>query len=102
MRILKTLICNYRIPVCALVILLLVPAVGLAEKPNVLFIAIDDLRPELGCYGSPIAVTPNMDKLAAEGLLFNRAYCQQAICRPSRASLMTGTRPETTLSLIHI
>ena len=96
MRILKTLICNYRIPVCALVILLLVPAVGLAEKPNVLFIAIDDLRPELGCYGSPIAVTPNMDKLAAEGLLFNRAYCQQAICRPSRASLMTGTRPETT------
>lgn len=67
-----------------------------AQQPNVLFIAIDDLRPELGCYGSPIAKTPTMDKIASQGLLFNRAYCQQAICRPSRASLMTGTRPETT------
>ena len=66
-----------------------------SKKPNVLFIAIDDLRPELGCYGSPIAVTPNIDKLASQGLLFNRAYCQQAICSPSRASLMTGARPET-------
>ncbi|MEM9259538.1 MAG: sulfatase, partial [Bacteroidota bacterium] len=66
------------------------------EKPNVLFIAIDDLRPELGCYGSPIAVTPNLDKLASQGLRFNRAYCQQAICSPSRASIMTGARPEST------
>lgn len=65
------------------------------SKPNILFIAIDDLRTELGCYGSEIAVTPNMDKLAADGLMFNRAYCQQAICSPSRASLMTGARPET-------
>ncbi|MCA9174021.1 MAG: sulfatase [Planctomycetales bacterium] len=67
-----------------------------ADRPNILFIAVDDLRPELGCYGSSIAVTPNLDKLAAGGLLFNRAYCQQAICRPSRASLMTGMRPEST------
>lgn len=67
-----------------------------AEKPNILFIAVDDLRPELGCYGSPIAVTPHLDALASDGLLFNRAYCQQAICRPSRASLLTGARPETT------
>lgn len=66
-----------------------------AKKPNILFIAIDDLRPELGCYDSPIAITPNIDKLAKQGLLFNRAYCQQAICSPSRASLMTGTRPDT-------
>ena len=66
------------------------------QKPNVLFIAIDDLRPELGCYGSPIAKSPNMDRLAKNGLLFNRAYCQEAICRPSRASLMTGKRPDTT------
>lgn len=66
------------------------------EKPNVLFIAVDDLRPELGCYGSPIAKTPHLDALAADGLLFERAYCQQAICRPSRASLMTGARPEST------
>ena len=66
------------------------------DRPNVLFIAVDDLRPELGCYGSPIAVTPCIDRLASRGLLFNRAYCQQAICRPSRASLMTGMRPEST------
>ncbi len=66
-----------------------------AKKPNILFIAIDDLRPELGCYGSEIAISPNLDALAEGGLLFERAYCQQAICSPSRASLMTGARPET-------
>ncbi|GAA5508703.1 sulfatase [Novipirellula caenicola] len=60
-----------------------------------LFIAVDDLRPELGCYGSDIAITPNLDALANDGLLFNRAYCQEAICSPSRASLMTGARPDT-------
>ncbi len=64
-------------------------------NPNILFIAIDDLRPELGCYGSPIAKSPHIDRLASEGLKFNRAYCQQAICSPSRASLMTGARPDT-------
>jgi len=64
-------------------------------RPNVLFIAIDDLRPELGCYGSKIAITPNLDRLAQNGLLFERAYCQEAICGPSRASLMTGARPDT-------
>lgn len=67
-----------------------------SDHPNILFIAIDDLRPELGCYGSDIAITPNLDAIAGNGLLFNRAYCQQAICRPSRASLMTGLRPEST------
>lgn len=65
------------------------------RQPNILFIAIDDLRPELGAYGSEIAITPNLDKLASEGLLFNKAYCQEPICSPSRASLMTGARPET-------
>lgn len=70
------------------------------KVPNILFIAVDDLRPELGCYGSPIAVTPNLDALADDGMLFNRAYCQQAICGASRASLMSGARPETT-NIIH-
>ena len=73
----------------------LVPLVSaLQAKPNVLFIAIDDLRPELGCYGSPIAQSPHLDELAKEGMCFDRAYCQQAICSPSRASLMTGARPD--------
>ncbi len=70
--------------------------VSSTDQPNVLFIAIDDLRPELGCYGSEVAVTPNLDGLAQDGLLFERAYCQQAICSPSRASIMTGARPEST------
>ena len=68
---------------------------GAQQKPNVLFIAVDDLRPELGCYGSPVAITPNIDALAKSGLIFNKAYCQEAICSPSRASVMTGARPES-------
>jgi len=71
------------------------PAKAAPARPHILFIAVDDLRPELGCYGSPIVKSPNLDWLAAEGRLFNRAYCQQAICGPSRASLMTGARPDT-------
>ena len=64
-------------------------------RPNVLFIAVDDLRPELACYGQRLVRSRNMDRLAREGMRFNRAYCQVAICGPSRASLMTGLRPDS-------
>ncbi len=67
-----------------------------SSKKNVLFIAIDDLRPQLGCYGNEQMQTPSIDRIADEGLLFDRAYCQQAICSPSRISLLTGLRCETT------
>ena len=67
-----------------------------AKKPNILFIAVDDLRPELGCYGKDYIKSPNIDRIAKAGMVFNRAYCQQAVCSPTRSSLMTGTRPDTT------
>ena len=66
------------------------------QKPmNVLFVIIDDLRPSLGCYGDPYAITPSIDSLAAEATLYSRAYCQQALSGPSRASFLTGTRPDS-------
>lgn len=66
-----------------------------AEKPNVLLICVDDLKPALGSYGDPFAKSPNIDRLAARGVRFDRAYCNQAVCAPSRNSLMTSLRPQT-------
>jgi len=64
-----------------------------SRKPNVLFIVVDDLRPQLGCYGRKQMVTPHIDALARSGVLFRRAYCQVPVCGATRASLLTGVRP---------
>jgi iduronate 2-sulfatase len=62
-----------------------------ADLPNVLIILVDDLKPTLGCYGDEIAKTPNIDRLFSRGLRFDRAYCNQAVCAPSRFTLMLGS-----------
>lgn len=84
---------------CFVLATLLIAAVAswaaAGERPNVLFIAADDLRNDLGCLGHEMVRSPHLDALAAEGRLFTHAYCQQAVCNPSRASLMIGRRPDT-------
>jgi arylsulfatase A-like enzyme len=82
--------------VAGLVTLCTVPSLHAERPPNVLFIAVDDLRTELGCYGASHIKSPNIDRLARSGTTFLRAYCQQAVCSPSRTSLMTGLRPDST------
>jgi arylsulfatase A-like enzyme len=80
----------------ALTLALGATALSATTRPNILFIAVDDLRPEFGAYGADYIKSPNLDRIARSGITFERAYCQQAVCSPTRSSLMTGTRPDTT------
>jgi iduronate 2-sulfatase len=77
-----------------LLTLLALPVLA-ADKPNVLLICVDDLKPILGCYGDTQIKSPNIDALAKRSVLFESAYCNQAVCAPSRNSLMTSLRPQT-------
>lgn len=93
--------------VCLLVFLLagiasVTPPSQAQDTPNVLFIAVDDLRPELNCYGKTHMHTPHMDSLAAQGTLFEKAYCMVPTCGASRASMMTGIRPTPTRFINHL
>jgi arylsulfatase A-like enzyme len=76
--------------------LFIAAAATAAERPNILFLSMDDLKPELGCFGSECVKTPNIDRLAARGRAFLNHHVQQAICGPSRASMFSGLRPDTT------
>ncbi len=76
-------------------VLITAATVAAAEKPNVLLVCVDDLKPLLGCYGTPVIRSPGIDRLAARGVRFECAFANQAVCAPSRNALMTGLRPQT-------
>lgn len=86
-----------KIPFCVLLLtVLLDQACAESVRPNVLMVFVDDLRPALGCYGDPLVKSPNIDRFASTARQFNRAYCNQAVCGPSRASILTGRLPDHT------
>ncbi len=78
-----------------LLLLTVASSIHAADKPNVLLICVDDLKPYLGCYGDKLVKSPNIDRLAARSVLFERAYCNQAVCSPSRNALLVGLRPQS-------
>jgi N-sulfoglucosamine sulfohydrolase len=84
-----------------LALLLLATPLRAAEKPNIVWIVAEDLSPNLGCYGDPDAITPNLDKLASQGARFTRCFTHAPVCAPSRSGLITGVYP-TTLGSHHM
>lgn len=81
-------------PLFVIFIIIVLGPAAMADRPNILFIAVDDLRTALGCYGDPWAKTPHIDQLASQSRIFERAYCMQAVCGPSRTALLTGRLPD--------
>ncbi|HET6575158.1 MAG TPA: sulfatase-like hydrolase/transferase, partial [Fimbriiglobus sp.] len=90
-----------RILLLALVALGFASRLTAADKPNFVLIGSEDISPNLGCYGDPDAITPNLDKLASQGARFTRCFTHAPVCAPSRSGLITGVYP-TTLGTLHM
>jgi arylsulfatase A-like enzyme len=93
---------RFLVSILALAVLVTAAPATAADRPNVLFIAVDDLRPELGCYGADHIKSPAIDRLAAEGIVFEKAFCMVPTCGASRAALMTSIRPARNRFVTHL